>query len=169
MILRLPHRQPTRIPVPARPLEIRPLLARLLPARQRTLKQYDQLVLALLQDRGDVNPGRGEHIIRPQDLDAVQRGGGVRVEALKHQVRVSFVRGGGRLGKDDGVDPVLLAHPLNLCLVLVQERVRDHVVCEEVDKDLARHRGDRAELGDRIRCALEEPVLVEGCDGLGHC
>ena len=165
MILRLSHGQSRVIAVPAPPLVIRVLLNQLPPPQVRTIKVNDKLVI-LLQKRGNINTLRNEHVIRLQDSGAVELDSRKCVQAVKGQdsLLASILnRNAGSLEFEGGlVSPLGLADPLDVELVLADERVGDQTMVEEVEVDIGRELGDGEELAVFLVGLSELPVLVDG-------
>lgn len=143
------------------------LLLHLLALEKRTLKHNLQHIISTLEQLGDIGAVLDEHVIGAQDLSPIEGDGRIRVQALEHEHLLLAGRGQGRR-EHITVDPVLLADPLARKLVLVEERVRDQVVVQQVEVHIGRELGDGEEVA--LVGALEQPAGAEGGDGAqgGH-
>lgn len=84
MILCLADSQPTCISIPAAPVMVRVFLHGLLSHQIGTLEGYLKLVIiVILHQLGDVNPLRDEHVLRLQDLLAIEDHRGIGIQAIE--------------------------------------------------------------------------------------
>lgn len=140
---------------------LRVLFLHLLPLKERALEHNPEHILTSLQQRRDIRAVLDEHVVGAEDLGPIEDDGGIRVEALEHKHLLLAGRG-ARGGEHIAVGPVCLADPLARELVLVEERVRDHVVVQQVEVHIGGELGDGEELA-RVD-TLELPIGAEGGD-----
>lgn len=143
MILRLAHSQPRDIAVPAAPLVLGILLNELTPPQVRAVERDLKLVILAftLELPRYINPLGDEHVVRLEHNITVDLDGGERVEAVK---RDHGLGAGGNAGRGEGgaVGPGALADPLDVELVLADERVGNEAMVHEVEVDVGRELGD---------------------------
>ncbi|KAK1856728.1 hypothetical protein CCHR01_00698 [Colletotrichum chrysophilum] len=171
VILSFANRQPRVVAVPAAPFVVGILLHQLPSAEVGAVKGDFKLILTtvLLQHGRDVDALRGEHVVRLEDGLAVQHDGGKGIQTVKGQHSLGTLRDGVRGGEGGPVQPLGLADPLDVELVLADEGVGDDAVVDEVEVDVCGELADGEQFGVLLVGLLEVPVLVDGRHAPGGC
>lgn len=171
MILSFADRQPRVVAVPAAPFVVGILLHELPSAEVGAVKGDFKLILTtvLLQHGCNVDALGGEHVVRLENGLAVQHDGGKGIQTVKGQHGFGTLRDGVRGGEGGAVQPLGLADPLDVELVLADEGVGDDAVVDEVEVDVCRELADGEQFGVLLVGLLEVPVLVDGRHAPGGC